>query len=504
MAVVGRMREHLTRHRLAVALPALVVVLCFGGHEARHSVLSTVAGLGWLGAGACLLLCWRVTGTAATRQVGLGLLVLGMAVPVRFIAAAMLGDRWAAGPTVAALGVGLAAAAVTLPATVAPGSRVPARVGAVLAPAFCVAAVASAVSAPGVRTAGVLAAVALTAGLWVANATCAGRALRAGTSRLASARTVTAIAATGAAVTALQGVELLAPGAIPSLPLLVDLVVLGAAAVAASTAVRRVADALAGQERYGNALLEQFASLEGQVQQARACLHDARAAAAGVRACTSATRQLPLGDPLRAELESSVQDELVRIERMLRLPERRPTVRTTDLDALVRPLVVSHRERGLRVEWSPLGRGPVTIDGDALVVVLGNLLGNALVHAPGALCRVEVAVTDVLTVTVSDDGPGVDEGTRTRMYEAGVGRPGTPGEGLGLAISRDLARRHGGDLDAGPVRTGASFVLTLPLYPAPLPAPGMRRVTRAASRMTLPRPRSGDRPVPEAPSGVAA
>jgi signal transduction histidine kinase len=496
MVVFDRVREHLTRHRLAVAVPALVVVLAFGGHQARHAVLATVSGLGLLGAGVCLLLCWRITGNTATQRVGAGWFVLGMTVPVRFIASAMLDGSWTTASTVAALAVGLGAAVVTLPAVVPPGSRAPARTAVLAGTAFCVAALAAAAPSPAVGTAGLVAAAALPAGGWAGIALCARRPVRTGTSGLASARTVAAIAATVAVLTAVQAVEVVAPTAAPALPLLIDLAFLGVAAVAASTALRRVTDALSGQQRYVTALLEQLASHEGQVQQARACLHDARAAAAGVRACSSAARHLPLGAPLRSELDASLQDELVRIERMLRLPERRPTVRTTDLDALVRPLVVSHRERGLRVEWSPRGGSPVTIDGDALVVVLGNLLGNALVHAPGALCRVEVAVADVVTVTVSDDGPGPDEGTRARMYEAGVGRPGTPGEGLGLAISRDLARRHGGDLDTGPASTGACFVLTLPVHAAPVPTPLSHPAARPPAAPVLPRPRSGSRPVP--------
>ena len=66
-------------------------------------------------------------------------------------------------------------------------------------------------------------------------------------------------------------------------------------------------------------------------------------------------------------------------------------------------------------------------------------------------------------VLVSDDGPGVPERLRERLFQpfAGSGRPG--GAGLGLAIARELARAHGGDLTlkmSGP--QGSTFVLSLP------------------------------------------
>jgi signal transduction histidine kinase len=232
-------------------------------------------------------------------------------------------------------------------------------------------------------------------------------------------------------------------------------------------------------------LLEQLAGHEGQLQQARACLHDARAAVAGVRAASSAVQHLALDEgpeetATRTDLEKSIAVELARLERMLRLPERTPSVSPVDLDQVVRALVVSHRERGLRISWAPTEAPVVTVDGDALAVILGNLLGNALAHAPRALCRVSVEVTDRLTVTVADDGPGLSAAGRAAAFEAGARRSGSGGEGLGLAISRDLARRHGGDLVAADTSMGACFVLTLPVQP-PLPA---------SRSIALPRPRT--------------
>ena len=70
-------------------------------------------------------------------------------------------------------------------------------------------------------------------------------------------------------------------------------------------------------------------------------------------------------------------------------------------------------------------------------------------------------------VRITDNGPGVPERARDRLFEpfVGSGRPG--GAGLGLAIARDLVRGHGGELslaETGP--SGAVFELVMPDMPS--------------------------------------
>jgi two-component system C4-dicarboxylate transport sensor histidine kinase DctB len=115
----------------------------------------------------------------------------------------------------------------------------------------------------------------------------------------------------------------------------------------------------------------------------------------------------------------------------------------------------------------PPGTLPVKADPSLVHVVLGNLLGNALDFAgdggekPGRVAvRVEGAGA-LARVAVADNGPGVAPAVLPRLFEPFVaGRPS--GVGIGLALSRAIARAHGGDLalDRGPGDT--VFVLTLP------------------------------------------
>jgi len=108
----------------------------------------------------------------------------------------------------------------------------------------------------------------------------------------------------------------------------------------------------------------------------------------------------------------------------------------------------------------------------AAVTVTANLLANA-VEATDAAGQVDVQVTADETgfsVSVSDDGPGLDLQTRGRLFERGFStkrrerRDGvTIPRGVGLALVRDLVRRGHGVLDVGESPTGgARFTVTLP------------------------------------------
>jgi signal transduction histidine kinase len=103
--------------------------------------------------------------------------------------------------------------------------------------------------------------------------------------------------------------------------------------------------------------------------------------------------------------------------------------------------------------------------GSLLCLIATNLVQNAVAATPPGR-KVEVALrqtADSLNLIVSDEGSGIPEEIRARLFEPGcTTRPG--GTGLGLAISHLLARQIGASLrlvETGP--SGTTFSLTLPL-----------------------------------------
>ena len=102
--------------------------------------------------------------------------------------------------------------------------------------------------------------------------------------------------------------------------------------------------------------------------------------------------------------------------------------------------------------------------GGLLCLITSNLVQNAIeATAAGRKVTVTLAHAGGATVTVADEGAGIPAEVRTHLFEPGrSGRPG--GTGLGLALSRLLARQIGATLaleSTGP--GGTTFRLTLPL-----------------------------------------
>ena len=143
-----------------------------------------------------------------------------------------------------------------------------------------------------------------------------------------------------------------------------------------------------------------------------------------------------------------------------------------DLDALVSPQAAA---KSLTLEYRPIdGELAVRADREKLRQVVLNLLSNAIRFTPsGGTIALSASPTtdDQVAIVIEDTGPGIPEERREHIFEPFVqlDRSLTQshgGLGLGLAISRDLARGMNGDLVLEPsVRSGARFVLTLPGAP---------------------------------------
>jgi signal transduction histidine kinase len=96
--------------------------------------------------------------------------------------------------------------------------------------------------------------------------------------------------------------------------------------------------------------------------------------------------------------------------------------------------------------------------------ILLNLLKNAIeALAPGGRISLRTGHEDSQAfVEIADDGPGLPPETRNQLFQPFVTSKGAAGTGLGLAVSRRLARALGGELAYVPTEKGTQWRLTLP------------------------------------------
>jgi signal transduction histidine kinase len=141
----------------------------------------------------------------------------------------------------------------------------------------------------------------------------------------------------------------------------------------------------------------------------------------------------------------------------------------TDLDALVSPQAAA---KSLTLDYVSLDPSlTVMADREKLRQIILNLLSNAIRFTPpgGRITLTSSATSEVeLEICVEDTGPGIAEARRAQVFEPFVQLDRSltqpqEGLGLGLAISRDLARGMRGELELSASRAGgASFHLRLP------------------------------------------
>ena len=103
------------------------------------------------------------------------------------------------------------------------------------------------------------------------------------------------------------------------------------------------------------------------------------------------------------------------------------------------------------------------IDGQRVRQCLGNLIGNALKHSARGPVTITVRYAKGrLVIEVADEGKGIAPALHEKVFEPFYrGSTETPGVGLGLSISRAMARQMGGDLVVVPSVQGATFRLTV-------------------------------------------
>jgi signal transduction histidine kinase len=237
------------------------------------------------------------------------------------------------------------------------------------------------------------------------------------------------------------------------------------AVLLAGTAAAILHQAIETEKQHVVDLSMRLQEVEVGQRQDQARLHEIDATVAGI-----ASAQQLMSDGLGTDrsdaLAAMMRAEVGRLQRLM--AERAPTRRrSVDLDDVVGQIVLAHRARGRAVSWAPSGLRALG-RADDIAEIVNVLLENAAVHGGPGHVTVSVA-EDVdlpsITVTVTDQGLGVAPELRGQIFDWGVRRAGSAGQGIGLHVASDVADQLGGHLELVPGPGGATFVLHL------LPAP---------------------------------
>lgn len=184
--------------------------------------------------------------------------------------------------------------------------------------------------------------------------------------------------------------------------------------------------------------------------------------------------------PQQARIAAIMQGNALRLQRLIdgllkmqqagHLRERIEPV-PLRLDELIQQIVATHqlaaRDKHLHVSGS---LAPLTVAGgrEELTTIVDNLVSNAIKFSPDG-GQLRLALTregDSAVLDVIDDGPGVPEDDREKIFEPFYRSPaskGVAGVGLGLAIAREFVAAHRGTLDLVATATGTHFRAILPL-----------------------------------------
>jgi two-component system sensor histidine kinase PhoQ len=171
-----------------------------------------------------------------------------------------------------------------------------------------------------------------------------------------------------------------------------------------------------------------------------------------------------------ARMERLIRRQLERAARSTRRTINQPVTVLPVLERLSQSLVRLYRDKTVAIEVGGDETLTLRIDERDLLELCGNLLDNAAKYGQKRV-QANVAVWTAgarqpgVEIRVDDDGPGLEEHTFSSLLERGVrGDEQAEGQGLGLAIARQLVEAYGGQLLCEPSATlgGASIAARFP------------------------------------------
>lgn len=251
-----------------------------------------------------------------------------------------------------------------------------------------------------------------------------------------------------------------------------SLVLLGVATVFLRNQVKSLRRLAAAAEGFGKGRSVPFFKVEGAVE-------IRQAAVAFIRMRNRIQRQIRQRTQMLAGVSHDLRTPLTRMKLALELLGENPTVDglrsdvtemehmingyldfargegteepvESNISLVIEDVAAAMRREGTTLSVEASAEYLIPVRPNALRRCLANLIGNARRHARNVWLSV-VPVADGIDILVDDDGPGIPEAARDRVFRAFVRldasrNPTTGGIGLGLTIARDVARSHGGDI----------------------------------------------------------
>ena len=174
-----------------------------------------------------------------------------------------------------------------------------------------------------------------------------------------------------------------------------------------------------------------------------------------------------LGRIERAAIDAAELVETLLAEARARARDNHRDVRLVELVGWVRSMV---DERAVQVQHAA-DLPTVRVAEQPVRQLLLNLVQNSAKHRTGAdpacVLVTATALGEHCAVTLADDGPGIPEASRTRVFERGFSTASDGTSGLGLHLCRRIVQQHGGTIEITDSSLGgAAFTFTLPVAPA--------------------------------------
>jgi signal transduction histidine kinase len=181
-------------------------------------------------------------------------------------------------------------------------------------------------------------------------------------------------------------------------------------------------------------------------------------------------------EDLYAEIRIAVNQMTELIESLLEFSRTRESLRPTygnvrsAVDRAVQGVKAHPEFQRIRIRISCEGLTEGWFDFKKLERALLNLLLNACEAVPGETGKIDISLRrkgESLEIRIEDNGPGIAEAVRDRLFEPFVSHGKENGTGMGLTVVQKILQDHGGDVAVERTSSsGTTFRVSIPLNPS--------------------------------------